>query len=247
MIKAGQIAGALTAVITAGVLIWNLALKPAPAPAELVAHVTDVQAHPGVTEYTYLRAIPGSSNAKKPNCDSCIHNWEPPLTQREIDQALRQPGAEVQWRIFLEGPVGRRFELTHTLFRENAGEKTVIADELGSIWPSERIVSQAVKYENTEGAWIQTPPGVGTYVIESIWPPPMEVKTPKAPRASAWQGGDGAGDRGGVVPPTDSDPLASPSPAALTRTRRRYGLLDSPVGVCNSSPATRSKWRRFES
>ena len=72
----------------------------------------------------------------------------------------------MQWKIFLEGPVGRRFELTHTLFREKAGEKTVIADELGSIWPPERIVSQAVKYENTEGAWIQTPPGGGTYVIE---------------------------------------------------------------------------------
>jgi hypothetical protein len=167
VIKAGQVAGALTAVITAGVLIWNLVLKPAPAPAELVAHVTDVRAHPGITEYTYLQSHPGQLKREEAQLRrAAIHDGEPPLTQREIDQALRQPGAEVQWKIFLEGPVGRRFELTHTLFREKAGEKTVIADELGSIWPQERIVSQAAKYENTEGAWIQTPPGGGSYVIE---------------------------------------------------------------------------------
>jgi hypothetical protein len=167
VIKAGQIAGALTAVVTAGVLIWNIALKPPTPPVVLVAHVTNVRAHPGVTEYTYLQSHPGQLQREEAQLRAAaIRNGEPPLTQGEINQALRQPGAEVQWKIFLEGPVGRQFKLTHTLFRENAGGKSVITDELGSIWPPERIVSQAGKYENTEGAWIQTPPGGGTYVIE---------------------------------------------------------------------------------
>ncbi|HEV3320580.1 MAG TPA: hypothetical protein VG147_00130 [Solirubrobacteraceae bacterium] len=166
VIKAGQLAVALTAVITAAALIWN-ALKPAPAPAVLVAHVTDVRAHPGITEYTYLQSHPGQLKREESQLRAAaIRNREPPLTQQEIDQALRQSGVEVQWKISLEGPVGRQFKVTHTLFRENAGDKTVIAEGLGSIWPPEHIVSQAGKYENTEGAWTQTPPGGGTYAIE---------------------------------------------------------------------------------
>lgn len=167
MIKAGQIAGALTALITAAVLLWNTVLKPTPAPAALVAHVTDVRARTGITEYTYLQSHPGQLKHEEAQLRAAaIRNREPPLTQREIDQALQQAGVEVQWKISLEGPVGRQFKLTHTLFRENASDKTVVADELGSIWPPEHIVSQAGKYENTEGAWVQTPPGGGRYTIE---------------------------------------------------------------------------------
>lgn len=167
MIKAGQIAGSLTAVITVAVLLWNTFLKPPPAPPVLVAEVKHVRAYTGVSEYTYLQSHPGQLKRVEAQLRAAaIHNGEPPLTQQEINQALQQPGAEVQWKISLEGPVGRQFNLAHTLFRERAGDKTVVADELGSIWPPERIVSQADKYENTEGAWIQTPPGGGRYTIE---------------------------------------------------------------------------------
>ncbi len=167
MIKAGQIAGSLTAVITVAVLLWNTFLKPVPAPAVLATEVKEVRVRPGVSEYTYLQSHPGQLKREEAQLRAAvIRNREPPLTQGEIDQALRQPGVEVQWKISLEGPAGRQFKLTHTLFRENAGNRTVVADELGSIWPPERIVSQADKYENTEGAWVQTPPGGGRYTIE---------------------------------------------------------------------------------
>jgi hypothetical protein len=167
IIKAGQIAGAITALVGVVVLLWNTLLKPTPAPAVLAAHVSDVRVSEGISEYTYLQSHPGQLAREEAQLRAAAkRNGERPLSQPEIDEALQSPGVEVQWRVLLEGPAGRRFKLTHTLFRHAAGGRSVVGEGLGSYWPNESIVSQAGRYENTEGAWIQLPSRAGTYTVE---------------------------------------------------------------------------------
>jgi hypothetical protein len=168
IIRAGAIAAAISAVVSLAVLVYKRTLAPVPAPAALVAHVKDVSARAGVTQYDWLAYHPAAlAREQKKLKVEAIKKGEPPLSTQEVHEALEHAtGVEVNWSIFLEGPAEREFRETHTLAREAAGDKAPIAEGPSSYWPPEAVTSRASKYENRESAFIQEPARAGTYSIE---------------------------------------------------------------------------------
>ncbi len=168
IIRAGQIAAAISAVAGVVFFVYKNTLESGPAPAALVAHVKDVRARPGVTQYNWLAYHPAALVRERNKFKAeFLNRGEHPPSAREVDQAFeRAKGVEVNWSIFIEGPAGREFKVTHTLAREEAAGKAPTAEGPTSYWPPEVIVSKAGKYEDRESAFIQEPAHAGTYSIE---------------------------------------------------------------------------------
>jgi hypothetical protein len=168
IIRAGQIAAAISAVAGVAFFVYKNTLEPGPAPAALVAHVRNVRARPGVTQYAWLAYHPATliREQNKLKAEARKKGESPPSTQ-EVDEALEHArGVEVNWNIFLEGPAGREFTETHTLAREEAGNRAPITEGPSSYWPPEAIISRAGKYENRESAFMEEPMRPGSYSIE---------------------------------------------------------------------------------
>jgi hypothetical protein len=167
IIRAGQIAAALSAVAGVALVVYNNTLKPSPAPTALVAHVKNVQARPGITQYNWLKYHPAQLVSVEDRLKAeVLKKGEPPLSTQEVDEALRNAkGVEVDWNIFLEGPAGRKFTESHTLVQEDGGSSMPIAEGPSSYWPPEAVVSEAGKYEDRQSAFVQEPAPPGTYSI----------------------------------------------------------------------------------
>jgi hypothetical protein len=158
VIRAGQIAGAITAVVTASLLLWNTLLKPSAAPAVLRGSVASVEVHADRPLHVYLDSHPGQlarfmANAKSDG-----------LAAEEIEAALTTPGVLAEFTVSLDGPAGRRVELTHTLYNEQT-EARVPEGAVQLVGP-ERYVSQSGGYQATQSLWLQSPPSKGTYFLE---------------------------------------------------------------------------------
>jgi hypothetical protein len=168
IIRAGAIATAISAVIGLAVVVYKNTVESGPAPAALVAHVKDVSARPGVTQYDWLAYHPAALAREQNKLKAeAVKKGESPPSTREVDEALDDArGVEVNWDIFLEGPAEREFRESHTLAREEAGNKAPIAEGPSSYWPPEVIVPKAAKYENRESAFIEEPARAGAYSIE---------------------------------------------------------------------------------
>jgi hypothetical protein len=156
LIRAGQIVGSITALVTAAVLAWN-ALKPAPPPAVLRATVNNIQAHSGRTLYNYLNSHPAQLALVRARYRA------QGLGEEEVEQALQKPGILAEFTISTEGPAGRALKLTRTLY--DAHTEARIPEGAGVV-PPERYVSHAGSYQTTESTWIQPPAGGGSYFIE---------------------------------------------------------------------------------
>jgi hypothetical protein len=156
LIRAGQIVGAITALITAAVLAWN-ALKPAPPPAVLRATVTNIQAHSGRTLYDYLNSHPAQLAHVR-----ALYRAQG-LGEEEIGQALQKPGILAEFTISTQGPAGRAVKLTRTLYDAHTEARI---PEGGGVIPAEKYVSHAGSYQTTESTWIQPPAGGGSYFLE---------------------------------------------------------------------------------
>jgi hypothetical protein len=158
LIKAGQIAAAVTAIVTAAVLIWNHVPKPVPPPAVLTATVKPVEADPDVTLRNYLNGHSGQLAAY------LSHAKAQGLGEEEIDQALRTLGVLVEYTINMHGPAGQAVNVTRTLYEAHTEAR--VAEGAVSILPPERYVSHAAVSQSAQSTWIEPPAGVGAYFVE---------------------------------------------------------------------------------
>jgi hypothetical protein len=158
LIRAGQVATALTALLTAALLIWNDVLKPAPAPAVLTATVKTVEANPNITLRNYMNSHPGQlatylSNARAQG-----------LGEEEISQALRTPGVLVEYTLGIDGPAGQALNVTRTLYEAHTEAR--VSEGAVSILPPERYISPASISQTAQSTWIDPPVGKGEYFAE---------------------------------------------------------------------------------
>jgi hypothetical protein len=158
VIRAGQIAGAITAVVTAVLLLWNTLLKPAAAPAVLRGSIASVEVHADRPLHVYLDSHPGQlahfiANAKSDG-----------LAGEEIGAALKTPGVLAEFTISLDGPAGRQVELTHILYNERTEAR--VPEGAVRVVGAERYVSQSGGYQSTQSLWLQSPPSKGAYFLE---------------------------------------------------------------------------------
>jgi hypothetical protein len=163
LIKAGQIAGAITALITAGVVIWTQVkpAPPAPPPAALKASVTNPTILANRTWYTYFNSHPGSGALEHQRAAFRANG----LTEEEINQLLRKSGFIFEFTVEVKGPPGREYTLTTELYRLPAEEAVTPIN--GSL-PSEHFKTHAGEagYESEENGWIEYPARAGRYLLE---------------------------------------------------------------------------------
>jgi hypothetical protein len=158
LIKAGQIAGAITAIVTAAALLYNDVLKPAPAPAVLTAAVTQVEAHPGVTFGNYLNAHTGQLAQYRANAKAAG------IETQEVDEALAAPGVLVEYTIELHGPAGRAVNVASTLYEAHTEAR--VPESKVRFLPPERYIARAGVSEAPQSTWIARPAHAGAYYVE---------------------------------------------------------------------------------
>jgi hypothetical protein len=156
LIRAGQVAGAITALVTAGVLVWTQ-LGPGGPPPVLRADVTGVKTYAPRTEYDYFNSHPGVLERER------AHFHAQGLEEAETNKILRKSGVTVEFTVDIEAPAGREFKLTETLYRASAEEP--ISTIFGN-FPNERFVVRASRYRTTESGWIEYPTRPGAYFVE---------------------------------------------------------------------------------
>lgn len=157
LVRAGQIASALTALAGVSVLIWN-AVKPAPSPAVLEAKVSRVQARYGVTLSSYLTDNP-IQLAQTLSLYRADH-----LSDDEIKEELKQPGILAEYTIGLHGPPGQEVTLVRTLFNAVTEAKIAEGTEIG--FGSRRYVAHAGQYQTTHSGWIAPPNTGGEFFVQ---------------------------------------------------------------------------------
>lgn len=157
LIRAGQIAGAITTLATVGVVAWNL-IKPAPPPAVLEAKVSNVDAHYGESELNYLESNP----AKLAEARALYR--QAGLNETEANNELREPGVLVEYTIQIHGPPGLEATLLCTLRDASTDAKIPEGNTVG-FGPS-RFVSSAGKYQTAHSGWVAPPATGGTYRVE---------------------------------------------------------------------------------
>jgi len=156
LIRAGQIAGAIAALVSAGALIWTQ-LKPGPPPAVLRATVSNLRTYAPRTEYNYFNSHPGQLANER------AHLHAQGLDQEEIRQILQKSGVTVEFTVEIEAPAGDKLSLTETLYRAPAEEAV---SPINGHFPSERFVASASRYQTTESSWIEYPARAGAYFVE---------------------------------------------------------------------------------
>ncbi len=163
-IRVGQVAGAITAVVTAALLIWNVALKPGSAPASIEAKVSKPTIRVGVTFHAYLSLKPGLIAEVEATSRAGG------LSGPEIEQRLREKGVEAEFTIHTKSPAGRTLEVTRTL--NDAATQEPVPENGDSEIPNERYTPKAGIYSTVEDTFIASPASGGTYYVE------VEIKEP---------------------------------------------------------------------
>ena len=157
LVRAGQVAGAITALVTVGLVVWNI-VKPTPPPAVLEAKVSSVEAHYGESELNYLESNP----AKLAETRALYR--QAGLNETEANDELREPGILVEYTIQTQGPPGLELTLFCTLRNASTDAKIPEGNTVG--FGSSRYVSSAGKYQTTHSGWIAPPANGGTYRVE---------------------------------------------------------------------------------
>jgi hypothetical protein len=164
--KAGEVAGALTALVTAAVLLWTTVLKPASSPPVFRASVSHIEVHPGRTLRIYLNSHPA------PLQHFLAGARAQGLAREEIDQVLRTRGVVVDFTVGTEGATRRPVTVTHTMY--DARTEARVPEGAVSVVPPEHYLARADTYQTTQSTWIQAPRRRGAYFVE------IEVTEPNA-------------------------------------------------------------------
>lgn len=162
LIKSGQVAGAVTALITAGALIWTqVKSSPTPAPTKLKAKVTTPVVFPNRSWLSYFNGHPGSGQLERKRAEFRAHG----LHNSEIDELLKQTGFSFEFKVEVEAPAGTKFSQTTALYRMPS--ETAVSPLDGSL-PSETFETHAGEegYESEEDGWIEYPAQRGKYLLE---------------------------------------------------------------------------------
>ncbi len=157
LIRVGQVAGAITALITVGLVVWST-VKPAPPPAVLEAKVSRVEARYGESEFTYLESNP----AKLAEARALYR--QAGLNETEANDELHERGILVEYTIQIQGPPGLEVTLLCTLRDASTDANIPAGNAVG--FGSSRYVSRAGKYQTTHSGWIAPPLTGGTYRVE---------------------------------------------------------------------------------
>jgi hypothetical protein len=165
LIRWGQIAGAITALITVGLLIWTQVkpAAPAPPPAALKATVSPIKILAPRSWQVYLDNPPGSGALEQKRAEfrkSGLH-------EEEIDQLLQKPGFIFEFTVEVKGPAGREYSLYTQLYQLPA-EVAIPESQLTGSFPGKHFTTHAgvQGYESEENGWIEYPAHPGKYLLE---------------------------------------------------------------------------------
>jgi hypothetical protein len=159
VIRAGQVAAGISAMLTLGVFVWahfiDNGTKPVPPPH---ARITPVSTYPDVTLRSYLSGGRGTlerwiSHAKKAG-----------FTDSDINATLGTKGVEAQFAVTLEGPPGMKVSVARNLF--NAHTLSRVPEEGVSVAPPARFVRRSEPAQFTESTWVAAPRAPGRYFVE---------------------------------------------------------------------------------
>jgi hypothetical protein len=139
-------------------LIWTQ-VRPAQhrAAAVLRASVVHLHLYEPRTEYNFLNSHPGQLAGVR------SHLRAQGQGEAEIQEILQKTGVTIEFTVEVEGPAGRKLDLSETLYRMPAEESV---SPLYGHFPAERFVARAERYETTESGWIEYPKRAGRYLIE---------------------------------------------------------------------------------
>jgi hypothetical protein len=158
VLAAGQVAAAITAIVTVTVLLWNLVLKPAPTPPVIRAEATHVEVHPGVTLRTYLSDRPGPLERFLAGTHAG-HD-----SQQEIDEVLSTHGTQLEFTVAVDGGLHRTLDLTTNIYDAKSDARVPEGEVV--VQDPKRYRPEAESFQSTLDTWIQTPPRPGSYYAE---------------------------------------------------------------------------------
>ena len=156
LIRAGQYAGAVTAIVAAITAIVHFWPEPEPAPQNLNAEITDVAVIKDVAWRDFL-AADGSLAATKQKLRA------KGLSGDDVAGVLAVPGIEVDFSLLIEGPPGRELRLDAVVYRSPGRRRAPVSD-LGATGRGFR--SDAWRDRGTARTWVSAPTRPGRYYIE---------------------------------------------------------------------------------
>lgn len=156
LLKAGAVAGAITALVVLGKTVVN-AVSPPP-PAVIRATVTDVRTEPHRTENVYFASHPAVLKREE------AAFRKEGLTTREIHEVLQRRGVTVQFTVETQGPPGHAWYITESLYNNTTGAREPTIN--GNFLEEYRLVPGAGSRAVTFPSWIEYPKRPGVYFVE---------------------------------------------------------------------------------
>jgi hypothetical protein len=169
LLKAGALAGAVTAIAAVVALVKHAASPPAPAVVRVA--LSDVRTEPHRTEYNYFGSHPASLRREE-----AAFRAEG-LSAAEISSVLRQRGVTVQFTVEPHGPSDHAWYVTEVLYDHATGRREPRID--GNFLDDFRFVPNAGERAVTFPSWIEYPSRPGSYFVE------IEVSDEKGTNAAA--------------------------------------------------------------
>jgi hypothetical protein len=159
VIRAGQVAGGITALLTLGLLVWTQFIDTGGAPMSPPhAKITEARAYPDVTLRSYLS---GRSHAVE---RWISHAQKAGFTRSETDATLATRGVEAQFAVSLAGTPGMTVTVTRSLF--DARTHARIPEEGVTLAAPAPYVTRDKPAQFTEETWVAAPTKPGRYFVE---------------------------------------------------------------------------------
>jgi hypothetical protein len=155
LIKAGQVATALTALAGLGLFVWHQ-LQPAPPPPVLEAKLSSAQTHGPITLYNYFNSHP-----PKLQLEEAAFRKEG-LGTKEIRQTLTQQGVVVEFTITTRGTPGHTWYFTGTMYNAKTDARI---EEVDTNIP-DPLVAPSADNTTSRPSWFQYPSRPGVYYVE---------------------------------------------------------------------------------
>jgi hypothetical protein len=158
LIRAGQVATAITALITAGLLIWTQ-LKGAGPPAVLRVSITSRVPEAPRTEFSYFDSHPAELAREEAHLHALYD-----LSKQEIQRELeRKNGVTVEFNVETQAPAGHTWHVNETLFNATTGARV---EEANASIPPETYTPAAGIQTNPFPGWFEYPSHPGEYYVE---------------------------------------------------------------------------------
>jgi hypothetical protein len=158
LIRAGQVASAIAALIAAGLAVWAL-VKPGGPAAVLKVMMTSHKTEAPRSEFSYFDSHPTELAREEARLHALYG-----LSKQEIQEELEKKlGVTVEFDVETQGPTGHVWNVTETLFNKATGERV---REANSSIPPERYTSTAGDQTHPFPSWFEYPPHAGRYYVE---------------------------------------------------------------------------------